>query len=81
MKVFLSSGLRFRNFDDVTSLNELNRPLSYSTKEPGSNDIFIQFYTRGLIEWRWSLDRKCTHSKILRNVMKYCSIHILFQNN
>ena len=29
-----------------------NRPFSYSTKEPGSSDIFIQFYTRGSIEWR-----------------------------
>ena len=29
-----------------------NRPSSYSTKEPGSSDIFIQFYTRGSIEWR-----------------------------
>ena len=28
-----------------------NRPFSYSTKEPGSSDIFIQFYTRGSIEW------------------------------
>ena len=29
-----------------------NRPFSYSTKEPGSSDIFIHFYTRGSIEWR-----------------------------
>ena len=29
-----------------------NRPFSYSTKEPGSSVIFIQFYTRGSIEWR-----------------------------
>ena len=29
-----------------------NGPFSYSTKEPGSSDIFIQFYTRGSIEWR-----------------------------
>ena len=28
-----------------------NRLFSYSTKEPGSSDIFIQFYTRGSIEW------------------------------
>ena len=27
-----------------------NRPFSYSTKEPGSSDIFIQFHTRGSIE-------------------------------
>ena len=33
------------NFDD-------NRPFSYSRKEPGSSDIFIQFYTRSSIEWR-----------------------------
>ena len=29
-----------------------NKPFSYSKKEPGSSDIFIQFYTRGSIEWR-----------------------------
>ena len=29
-----------------------NRPFSYSTKEPGSGDIFIHFYTRSSIEWR-----------------------------
>ena len=29
-----------------------NRPFSYSTKESGSSDIFIHFYTRGSIEWR-----------------------------
>ena len=29
-----------------------NRPFSYSTKEPGSSDIFIHFYTRCSIEWR-----------------------------
>ena len=32
--------------------SRLNRPFSYSTKEPGSSVIFIQFYTRGSIEWR-----------------------------
>ena len=26
-----------------------NRPFSSSTKEPGSNDILMQFYTRGSI--------------------------------
>ena len=29
-----------------------NRPFSYSTKEPGSSDIFIQFYSQGSIELR-----------------------------
>ena len=29
-----------------------NRPFSYSTKEPGSSDIFIQLFSRGSIEWR-----------------------------
>ena len=29
-----------------------NRPFSYSTKEPGSSDIFTHFYERGSIEWR-----------------------------
>ena len=58
-----------------------NRPFSYSTKEPGSNDIFIQFYTRGLIEWRWRFDCNCAPSKILQIVMKYRSIHIRFQNS
>ena len=28
-----------------------NIPFSFSTKEPGSSDIFIHFYTRSLIEW------------------------------
>ena len=36
---------------DQTSSN-INRPFSYSTKEPGSSVIFIHFYTRGSIEWR-----------------------------
>ena len=30
----------------------LNRPFSYSAKEPGSSVIFINFYTRDSIEWR-----------------------------
>ena len=30
----------------------VNRPFSYSTKEPGSSVISIHFYTRGSIEWR-----------------------------
>ena len=58
-----------------------NRPFSYSTKEPGSSDIFIQFYTPGSIEWRYSFDRNCPRSKILQIVMKYRSIHIRFQNS
>ena len=29
-----------------------NRPFSYSTKEPGSSDIFIRFYTRGSTVYR-----------------------------
>ena len=33
-------------------LSNFNRPFSYSTKEPGSSGIFIQFYRRGSIEWR-----------------------------
>ena len=45
---FCESGwLRHRIF-----VSAANRPFSYSTKEPGSSDIFIQFYTRGSIEWR-----------------------------
>ena len=38
----------------VSSISKicLNRPFSYSTKEPGSSDIFVQFYTRGSTEWR-----------------------------
>ena len=32
--------------------NVKNRPFSYLTKEPGSSDIFIQFYARGSTEWR-----------------------------
>ena len=63
------------------SIRLKNRPFSYSTKEPGSSDIFIQFYSQGSIEWRWSFDHNCAHSKILQIVMKYRSIHILFQNS
>ena len=46
------------NFRDIKTTHSKfqdhipNRPFSYSTKEPGSSDIFIQFYTRGSIEWR-----------------------------
>ena len=29
-----------------------NRPVSCSTKEPGSSGIFMHFYTRSSIEWR-----------------------------
>ena len=31
---------------------QANRPFSYSTKEPGSCDILIQFYSQGSIELR-----------------------------
>ena len=58
-----------------------NRPFSYSTKEPGSSDIFIHFDAQGSIEWRWSFNHHCAYSKILQIVMKYRSIHILFQNS
>ena len=55
----------------------VNRPFSYSTKEPGSSDIFIQLYARGSKKWRRSFDHNCKHSKILQNVMKYRSIYIV----
>ena len=58
-----------------------NRPCSYSTKEPGSSDIFRQFYTRGSTEWRETFDRNCAHSKILQIVMKYRSIYIRCENS
>ena len=58
----------------------LNRPFNYSTKEPGSSDIFIQFYTQGSIELCYSFDRNCALSKILQNLMKYRSSQIHFQN-
>ena len=32
-----------------------NRPYSYSTKEPGSSDVFIHFHSQILIEWRLEL--------------------------
>ena len=47
-----------------------NRPFSYSTKESGSSVIFIHFYTRGSIEWRYGFYLNCAHSKILQNLMK-----------
>ena len=59
-------------------LNCGNRPISYSTKESGSSDIVIPFYTRGSIRRSQGFYQCCTHSKILLNVMKYRSIHILF---
>ena len=73
--------LKFRsNFYRVNQ--ELsNRPFSYSTKESGSSDIFIHFYTQNSIEWRWGFYRYCPHSKILQNVSKRRSIEVLFQNS
>ena len=44
--------LRFVNAYVFRPYCSTNRPFSYSTKEPGSSDIFIQFSTRGSIEWR-----------------------------
>ena len=44
-----------------------------------SSVIFIQFYARGSIEWRYSFYHNCGHSKILQNVAKYRSIQILFR--
>ena len=58
----------------------INRPISYSAKEPGSSVIFIHFYTRDSIEWRLSFYHYCAHSKILQDVAKYRSIEILSQN-
>ena len=57
----------------------LNRPFSYSTKEPGSSVIFIHFYTRGSIEWLQSFFHYCSYSKILQNVANYRSILVLFR--
>ena len=34
--------------------HQLHRPKSYSTIEPGLNDIFIQFHMKALSEWYWS---------------------------
>ena len=47
------SSLRFVTYRlyDPTSFTMVNRPFS-STQEPGSSDIFLQFYTRSSIEWR-----------------------------
>ena len=63
------------------SLVQPNRPFSYSAKESGSSVIFIHFYTRDSIEWRYSFYHNRAHSKILQNVAKYRSIEILFQNS
>ena len=57
------------------------RPFRYSAKEPGSSVIFIHFYTRDSIKWRYSFYHYCAHSKILQNVAKYRSIEILSQNS
>ena len=56
----------------------MNRTFSYSTKEPRSNIILIQFYTGRSIEWHESFVYYCAHSKILQNVSKSRSIQILF---
>ena len=56
-----------------------HRPFSYSTKEPGSSVIFIHFYTRRSIQWRYSFDPYCANSKILQNEAKYRLILILFR--
>ena len=45
------------NIDIVTNNELSNGPFSYSTKVSGSSDIFIQFHTRGSIEWCQSFDR------------------------
>ena len=37
---------------ELKSYQIYHRPFSYSRKEPGSSDIFIQFYAQGSIEWR-----------------------------
>ena len=59
----------------------LHRPFNYSATEPGSSVIFIHFYTRDSIKWRYSFYHYCAHSKILQNVAKYRLIEILFQNS
>ena len=46
------SSLQLYDFVLIEFSNVYNRPFSYSRKEPGSSDIFIQFYTRSSIEWR-----------------------------
>ena len=40
--------------------------------------IFVNFYGKGSIEWRWRFYHYCAHSKILQNVSNYRSIQILF---
>ena len=52
-----------------------NRAFSYSTKELGSSDNFIHFYTflygmEGSIDWRQSFYRFCLHSKNSTNCIK-----------
>ena len=43
---------KYNYFEIDDTKKTMNRPFSYSTKEPGSSDIFIQFHTQGSIEWR-----------------------------
>ena len=40
--------------------------------------IFLYMFIRKIRE---SFDRNCAHSKILQNLMKYCSINIPLQNS
>ena len=40
----------YRRKTQVSLWGLCNRTFSYSTKEPGSSEIFIQFYTRGSTE-------------------------------
>ena len=42
-----------------------NRSLTCSTKESGSSDKFIHFYTKFSIEWRYSFHQCCKNEKIL----------------
>ena len=78
--IFSGLGLRSRSGIAIMCLHgTINRPFSYSTNEPGSSVIFIQFYARGSIEWRDSFHYNCGHSRILQNVANYSSILILFR--
>ena len=48
-------------------------------KESGSSDIFIHFYSKRSIEWRYSLYSCCVNSKILQNISNSVRLRFFFR--
>ena len=56
----------------------MDRPCTFSTKEPVSSDIFIHFYMKDSIKWRQK-SHNCLHWKIVQVLLKYHSIQIILR--